>query len=156
MERARVYRAGGVYTSHMDANELISRGQENLEIVKQYLASIESAAPFEEVAKHLAPDVVQTEFPNRLVPNGATRRLPDLAAAAASGKKVVSAQRYEIRNAVALGEHVALEVQWTGTLAVPFGTIPAGGRMTANFGVFLVVRDGRIQTQNNYDCFDPF
>jgi ketosteroid isomerase-like protein len=129
---------------------------DNLEIVKQYLASIESGAPFDEVAKYLAADVVQTEFPNRLVPDGATRRLPELAAAAASGRKVVSAQRYEIRNAVAQGEHVALEVKWTGTLAIPFGTIPAGGEMTAHFGVFFVVRDGRIQSQNNYDCFDPW
>ena len=140
----------------MEANEAVTRGQENLEIVKRYLASIESAAPFDEVKKYLAADIVQTEFPNRLVPDGATRRLPELAAAAASGRKVVSAQRYEIRNAVALAEHVALEVKWTGTLAIPFGTIPAGGQMTASFGVFFVVRDGRIQTQNNYDCFDPW
>jgi len=140
----------------MQGGDAIASGQESLEIVKQYLSAIESGASFEEVQRYLAPDVVQTEFPNRLVPNGAIRRLPELAAAAASGRKVVSSQRYEIRNVVSVGEHVALEVRWAGTLAVPFGTIPAGGTMTASFGVFFVVRDGRIQTQNNYDCFDPW
>ena len=140
----------------MEASDAVARGQENLELVKRYLEAIESAAPFDEVEQYLAPDIVQTEFPNQLVPKGATRGLPELGAAAASGRKVVSAQRYEIRNAVALGEHVALEVTWIGTLAIPFGTIPAGGEMTAHFGVFFVVRDGRIQTQNNYDCFDPW
>ena len=36
------------------------------------------------------------------------------------------------------------------------GTIPAGGKMRANFGVFLQFRGGRIARQHNYDCFDPF
>jgi len=44
----------------------------------------------------------------------------------------------------------------TGTLAVPFGSIPAGGEMRARFAIFLELRDGRIVRQRNYDCFDPF
>lgn len=51
---------------------------------------------------------------------------------------------------------MALEVLWTGTLAVPFGSIPAGGTMSAHFAVFLDFRDGKIVAQRNYDCFDPW
>lgn len=140
----------------MEDAEAVARGRESLEIVKRYLSAVESGLPFEEVRQFLSPDIVQREFPNQLVPNGATRRMPELAAAAASGRKVMAGQRYEIQNAVAFGEHVALEVRWTGTLAVPFGAIPAGGNLTASFGVFFVVKDGRIHSQNNYDCFDPW
>jgi len=69
---------------------------------------------------------------------------------------VVESQRYEIRNALANGDRVALEVEWTATLKVPVGKIPAGGQMRAHFGVFIDFRDGKIVGQRNYDCFDPF
>jgi ketosteroid isomerase-like protein len=48
------------------------------------------------------------------------------------------------------------EFQWSGTLAVPFETIPAGGVMRARFAVFLEFRDGRIIRQRNYDCFESW
>jgi ketosteroid isomerase-like protein len=59
-------------------------------------------------------------------------------------------------NALENGDAMALEVQWTGTLAVPVGDIPAGGDMRARFGVFIELRDGKIARQRNYDCFEPF
>jgi len=57
---------------------------------------------------------------------------------------------------VSNGNHVALKVQWTGTLAVAFGAIPAGGQMRARIVVFLEFRDGKIIQQRNYDCFEPW
>ena len=71
-------------------------------------------------------------------------------------EKGCQSQRYEIRTAIASGHTVALEVEWTATLKVPVGTLPAGGQMRAHFGVFLQFRDGRIAEQRNYDCFEPF
>jgi hypothetical protein len=47
-------------------------------------------------------------------------------------------------------------VIWTATLAVPLGTLPAGGQMRARFAVFLEFKDDKIIFQRNYDCFDPF
>jgi hypothetical protein len=46
------------------------------------------------------------------------------------------AQRYQVLNALESGETVVLEVQWTGTLAVALGSLPAGGQMRARFAVF--------------------
>jgi ketosteroid isomerase-like protein len=69
---------------------------------------------------------------------------------------VLAAQTYEVLSAMASGERVALEVQWTGTLAIPLGELAAGDVMRARFGVFLDFRGGRIAAQRNYDCFDPF
>ncbi len=51
---------------------------------------------------------------------------------------------------------VALEVLWTGTLAVALGTLPVGGQMRAHFAMFLEFRDGKIVAQRNYDCFEPW
>jgi ketosteroid isomerase-like protein len=131
-------------------------GEANLEIVKRYLQAITDGVPFEELKEFFAPDVVQREFPNRLVPTGATRDLAALAEASARGRKVVTRQRFDVKSAVAVGDRVAVEVGWRGTLAVPFGTIPAGGELTASFAVFFEMHEGRIRSQNNYDCFDPW
>lgn len=138
------------------ADEQLKQGVRNLEIVREYFRAIERGAPFEEVGAFFAPDVVQREFPNQLVKDGATRGMAELAEAAARGRNVVTAQRYEVQSALAVGDRVAVEVRWTGTLAIPFGKIPAGGDLTASFGVFFELRDGRITVQHNYDCFDPW
>jgi len=140
----------------VEAIDPVTRGQKNLEIVRRYLCAIEEGLAFEELQGYFTPDVVQREFPNRLVPNGATRGLRELAEAAERGRNVVSRQRYEVQSAVAAGDRVAVEVRWIGTLAVPFGSIPAGGEMTASFAVFFEMHEGRIRAQHNYDCFDPW
>jgi ketosteroid isomerase-like protein len=100
--------------------------------------------------------VVQEEFPNRLMPNGAKRDLAAILEGALRGQQVLKSQRFEVLHAVESGDHLALEVQWTGVLAVAIGSIPAGGEMRARFGVFLDFREGKIARQRNYDCFDPF
>lgn len=65
-------------------------------------------------------------------------------------------QLYEIRHALASGDHVALDVLWVCTLAISLGSIPAGGEMRAPFAVFIDFHDGKIGAQRNYDCFDPW
>lgn len=126
----------------------------NLEVARRYLESI--GQPNADTLGFFAEDVVQVEFPNRLIPEGATRDLAAVREAAQRGSKVMSAQRFEILNAVASGDQVAVEANWVGTLAVPFGNIPAGGQMRARFAIFLTFRDGKIVRQHNYDCFDPW
>jgi ketosteroid isomerase-like protein len=128
----------------------------NLDVVRRYLAAIEAGATGDALAAFFTPDVVQEEFPNRLVPGGATRDLGALLDAAARGQRVLSAQRYEILNAVERGPAIALEVRWTGVLAVPLGSLPAGGEMRARFAVFIELADGKIRRQRNYDCFEPW
>jgi ketosteroid isomerase-like protein len=130
--------------------------ERNLETARAYLAAIEGGATGEALARWFTEDMVQEEFPNRLVPNGACRGLAELLEGAERGQKVMQAQRYEVLSAMASGDRVALEVQWTGTVAIALGSLPAGGQMRARFGVFLDFRDGRIAAQRNYDCFDPW
>lgn len=128
----------------------------HLALAYRYLAALEAGTVGDALAAFFTPDVVQEEFPNRLLPAGARRDLNALLDGAVRGQRVLSAQRFEVRNAVASGDEVALEVLWTGTLAVPIGALPVGGTMRAHFGVFLTFRDGRIASQRNYDCFEAF
>jgi ketosteroid isomerase-like protein len=126
-----------------------------LSLAREYLDSIGRADELGGL-RFFADDVVQVEFPNRLVPNGATRDLAALRDAAERGRKVMTAQSFEVVNAIASGDQVALEAIWTGTLAIPLGSIPPGGQMRARFAIFLTYRDGKIVRQHNYDCFDPW
>ena len=64
-------------------------------------------------------------------------------------------QRYDITNVVESGDHVTVECDWTGILAIPVAGLAAGAEMRAHFGVFLEFRGGRISRQRNYDCFEP-
>jgi ketosteroid isomerase-like protein len=133
----------------------------NLERARQYLAAIEAShSPDTSAAGEpfafLTADVQQIEYPNQFVPKGAERDLAAMTAAGERGRRVIRSERYAVRTALAHGSEVALEVLWTGTLAVAVGSLAAGAEMRARFGVFLTFRDGRIVSQRNYDCFDPF
>jgi hypothetical protein len=128
----------------------------NLAAAEGYLRAVEAGAQGPELAAFFAADVVQQEFPNRVAPAGARRDLGGLLEGAARGQQLLSKQRYEIKNRVACGNQVALEILWTGTLAVPLGTLPAGGELRAHLGVFLEFENGKIKVQRNYDCYEPW
>jgi ketosteroid isomerase-like protein len=127
-----------------------------LDLVRSYLAALEAGVQGDALARFFTDDVVQEEFPNRLVPDGTRRGLAALLEGAARGQQVMLKQRYQLLNAVEQGDTVALEVQWSGTLAIALGSLPAGGEMRARFAVFLEFRGDRIARQRNYDCFDPW
>ena len=129
---------------------------ENLDRARRYLDAIEAGATGDELGRFFAPDVVQEEFPNRFVPQGARRDLLAILDAAARGRAAMSSQSYRILHAVGEGDELALEIEWEGTLAVPIGQLSAGERMRARFAVFLQYRDGKIVAQRNYDCFEPW
>lgn len=128
----------------------------NLEFVDRYLRAIEQGAVGDELAAFFVAEVVQEEFPNRLVERGARPDLAALLEGAQRGQQVMSAQRYEVRNTVASADQVALEVVWTGTLAVPLGSLAAGETMRAQIAMFIEFRDRKIAAQRNYDCYDPW
>ena len=129
---------------------------EVLELTRRYFATVEAGATGEALAAFYAPEVVQEEFPNRVTAQGARRDLKAILDAAERGRKVMASQRYEILHAIADGDRAAVEFQWSGTLAVPVGSLPAGAEMRARCACFLEFRAGRIVAQRNYDCFEPW
>jgi ketosteroid isomerase-like protein len=102
----------------------------------------------------MRPDVVQEEFPQPPAAERRKRDLPALRDAHGKGRQVISAQSFEVVNAVATGNCVAIEAVWTGTLAVGLGSLKPGDKMRARFAQFFEFRDGLIVRQRNYDCFE--
>ena len=129
---------------------------ENIETANRYLARLSAGAGPEEMAAFYAPDVVQEEFPNRLMPNGATRDLQALKEGRARGQALLGAENFEVLNAVANNDQVAMEVIWTATVKQAAGPFAAGQSLRARFAIFMEFRSGLIVRQRNYDCFDPW
>lgn len=128
----------------------------NREIAARYLRALELNDTVT-VAALLHPEIEQVEFPNRLNANGSVRDKALLLDGMERGKTLMRSQQFTLLRSLAEGETLALEVLWTGTLAVALGpTLPAGHVMRAFFAVWLEFRDGLIVRQRNYDCFEAW
>jgi ketosteroid isomerase-like protein len=127
----------------------------NLEKVQLYLKSLEDGK-FGEVGDLFAPDVRMEQLPNRIYPQGLQAGLAQMKAASEKGRKLLSSQRYEIKKQVVNGDSVAIEVLWTGKLAIAFGNLAAGAEMRCHSAMFFEFAAGKIVSQRNYDCFEPW
>ena len=126
------------------------------QLVRDYLQALEADADEARLSEFFAPGVRQREFPNRLVEAGAERDLAALLAGSRKGRLVIQNQRYAIKSLLAVGERVAVELEWSGELKVPLGATPVGGTLRAHCGMFFRTEQGRIAEQHNYDCFERF
>jgi len=127
----------------------------NLKKVELYLKSIENG-DFAYIASLFSPDAVLEQLPNRIYPNGIRSEVSRMAEAFEKGRKLLSSQSYEIKGAVADGDRLSIEVLWTGTLALAFGSLSVGSQMRAHSAMFFQFQDGKIVSQRNYDCFEPW
>jgi ketosteroid isomerase-like protein len=128
----------------------------NVAVVVRYYACL-NAGDMEGAFAHLAPNIVQEEFPNRLVPNGVVRDLAALREAWARGRTVIATQQFTLTRVFPVGATVIVEADWTGTVARDIGPFKGGAELRARFAQFLEVDgDGRIRAIRNYDCFDPW
>ena len=59
-------------------------------------------------------------------------------------------RQMEIRNLVAQGDQVALEIDWRGTTAVAVGNLPAGSVFRYRIATFLTFVDGMIVKEIDY------
>jgi len=128
----------------------------NLDLARRYLARLSNGAGPEELETFFAADARQEEFPNRLMPQGATRDLEAMKQGRSRGQALLASEHYELVDAVASDGRVATEVIWTATVREAAGPFAAGQSLRARFAVFMEFRDGRIVRQRNYDCFDPW
>jgi len=102
----------------------------------------------------LHPGVVQQELPNRLNPKGVEYNHAGMIEAIRRGTRELFSQKYEIKSMVAQGDTMALEVAWSGTLAVAVGSRAPGDVLRGSFAVLIEFRDGQIFRQRNYNCFE--
>jgi ketosteroid isomerase-like protein len=133
-----------------------TREAQHQRVALAYLQAIADGADPAAIGPWLHEDIVFEAFPNRIRPHGGRVDRAGMLAAARRGRQTVHSQRYDVRKLVAQGDLVALEVDWSATLAVPFGELPVGSVMRAHLGIFLEFRDGRIVAQRQYDCYQPW
>jgi ketosteroid isomerase-like protein len=91
-------------------------------------------------------DVVQIELPSRIRPHGARHDLAAMKEGWAKGAALLASQSYDVKNVVAAGGRVAVELAWRGTTK-------SGATITADIAMFFDVVDGRIAAIRNYDCY---
>ena len=128
----------------------------NEALAREYLAALEKGEAGEQLRRFFTADFEQIEYPNALNPKGQRSDLAHALERSEKGKHVLRSQRLDVRRVVPAGDSVALEVEWTGVLAIDIASPKSGQEMRANFAVFLDFRGGRIARQRNYDCFQPF
>ena len=124
----------------------------NFDIARTYLEELGARAGADTIARFFAPDAVQEEFPNRLLPGGAHRDLLAIKLARARGLALMSSEKYELLGATGGGSVVALEVAWSGVVGEGLGLFKVGQRLESRLAIFLKFRDGLIVAQRNYDC----
>jgi ketosteroid isomerase-like protein len=128
----------------------------NLSAVRSYITAVESGAMGDALACFFTPDATQVELPNRLNQHGGQSNLATILVRAEQGRKLLKSQRFDVQSETVQGSRVAIEAVWTGVLSVPLGTLVAGTTLRAHFAMFFELRDGRIRSQRNYDCFEPW
>lgn len=127
----------------------------NIASVRALIAAIE-AFDVEMAARLYHPEVVQTEYPNRLYPKGQVRSAEVMLRDLPRGHQVLRSQRYSIETIVAGGDKVVVETRWEGVLNVPLGTRRPGDALVAHICMVFTLRDGRVIGQKNYDCYEEF
>ncbi|MGW1073140.1 nuclear transport factor 2 family protein [Streptomyces sp. NPDC002537] len=127
----------------------------NIDTAMRYHQAVARWASSEELAEFLHEDVKHREFPNALFPDGVVRDRDAMLAASERGRATLAHQQFEVLNAVAVGDQVAMEVFWTGTFTAAFAAAPWGESVLyAHIATFLEFRDGKIVAQRNYDCYE--
>lgn len=127
----------------------------NLEAIHRYFKAIEDGN-FAPILEIFASDGVMEQLPNRIYPSGIRSGLSEMQEAFEKGNKLLSSQKYEIRSHTAEGETLAVEVLWVGKLGTSFGKLAAGSELRAHSAMFFKFKDGKIVSQRNYDCFEPW
>ena len=126
------------------------------EITERYFKALQEGATGEKLASFYDPEIVQEEFPNHLLPRGATRDLNRILAEAERGQSLMYGHYYRVESIMVDGNRAAVEFIWSGKLKIPRGSLGAGTEMRGRFATFLEFRDGRIISQRSYDCFEPW
>ncbi len=135
------------------ANTAVSEPTSNFDIARDYLHALSSAAAPADMARFFHEDVTEEEFPNLMLPVGATRDLSAILAARSRAESLWRDQRFELRGATGGGSQVAMEVGWTGSATCRTDAYAAGERAEARLAIFLKFQDQRIVRQRTYVCF---
>jgi ketosteroid isomerase-like protein len=95
-------------------------------------------------------DAELIELPHRLSPDGRRGDREFLRRSAAAVLRMFPDRRMRVLAALADGDRVALEIDWTGTAAATPGGLTAGTVLHTRAASFFVVADGLIVKHTDY------
>lgn len=117
------------------------------------LRAIEAGGGAADVAPFLSEEFTLAEAPHLLSPHGSTRNRAETLAGADAAGQVVAGQRFDVRRTTCEGGRVALEADWSATLLMDLPHWAAGEVIRARIASVFEVRDGRVVSQDTYDCY---
>ena len=114
---------------------------------------METGGGADAISPYLADSFLLTEAPHLLAPQGATRTLADVLAGADQSSGVVAGQKFSVRRTTCQGNRVAVEADWSATVLMDLRYWDAGETIRARTSSVFEVCDGRIVSQDSYDCY---
>jgi ketosteroid isomerase-like protein len=127
----------------------------NVEIVERFLAAFDHRWPGdEELGELVTEDVCFVERPNLVNPSGSTRDAATMQSGLEAGRTLLAWQTYRVLGHVAADDTVVTRLRWTGELAVGAGQWPAGTRLAAWCVAHYRLREGRIASIEQHDCYE--
>jgi ketosteroid isomerase-like protein len=130
--------------------------QKNLRLARQYVELFnDPATSIEDVKVYFDESIIWREMPNRFATQGRTSDYQTILASWEKGREYLPEQTYTLRESIASGDVVALEISWKGKVAKALPPFSAGTQLSAQLAIFLRFRDGKIVSQTDYPCYDP-
>jgi len=125
-------------------------------VVRRYYAIVSDlGSTAEDLRTVLHSDVRITEHPNAISPTGQVRDRDASVAGFEAGKRLLSAQAFDVHEVLVDGDRVAVRATWRGTIAAAAGPFAEGAELTAHIASFLTVQDGLIREHETFDCYEP-
>jgi limonene-1,2-epoxide hydrolase len=124
-----------------------------LDCVLGFIRVLEAGGGSDDVRPFLAESFVLVEAPHLLAPEGSTRTLAAVLAGADQSSEVVSHQKFTIRRTTCEGGRVAVEADWSATVLMDLRYWDSGETIRARTSSVFEVRDGKIVSQDSYDCY---
>jgi len=125
-------------------------------VVRRYFAVVADLGSTEEaLGAVLHPEVRVVEHPNAISPNGAERDRDGVVAGFLAGKRLLSAQAFDVHEVLVAGDRVAVRATWRGTIGNGTGRLPAGAELVAHIAALLTVTDGLVREHETFDCYEP-
>ena len=128
-------------------------GKPPLELVLEFVRTLETGGGAAAIGPFLADGFVLVEAPHLLAPKGSTRTREQVLAGVDHSAGVVSGQAFEIRRTTCEQGRVVLEADWSATSLMDLRYWDAGETIRARTSSVFEVRDGRIVSQDSYDCY---
>ena len=133
--------------------EEMSRGKQPLELVLEFVRTLEAGGVGADIEPFLADGFVLVEAPHLLAPEGSTRTRQQVLAGLDQSSGVVADQKFDIRRTTCESGRVVLEADWSATSLMDLRYWDTGETIRARTSSVFEVRDGRIVSQDSYDCY---